>query len=131
MQAQKITEGTPYTTTLHTINSAIIKLGKLTPACKVYRGISGGVLPEQFRKPNKQNVCGGVEFSFMSTTTNREVAAHYAAGGGKAGLLFEIQMGIIDRGAEISWLSQYPHEKEILFAPSPASRSSSSGSRAR
>ena len=53
----------------------------------------------------------------MSTTTNREVAAHYAAGGGKAGLLFEIQMGIIDRGAEISWLSQYPHEKEILFAP--------------
>ena len=117
MQAQKITEGNPYTTTLHTINSAIIKLGKLTPACKVYRGISGGVLPEQFRKPNKQNVCGGVEFSFMSTTTNREVAAHYAAGGGKAGLLFEIQMGIIDRGAEISWLSQYPHEKEILFAP--------------
>ena len=83
----------------------------------MYRGISGGVLPEQFRKPNKQNVCGGVEFSFMSTTTNREVAAHYAAGGGKAGLLFEIQMGIIDRGAEISWLSQYPHEKEILFAP--------------
>ena len=68
MQAQKITEGNPYTTTLHTINSAIIKLGKLTPACKVYRGISGGVLPEQFRKPNKQNVCGGVEFSFMSTT---------------------------------------------------------------
>ena len=30
-----------YSTTLHAINSAIIKLGKLTRATKVYRGISG------------------------------------------------------------------------------------------
>ena len=29
-----------YTTTLHGINSAIIKLGKLTKATKVYRGIA-------------------------------------------------------------------------------------------
>ncbi len=42
---------------------------------------------------------------------------HYASASGRAGLCFEIQMGMIDRGAEISWLSQYPHEKEILFAP--------------
>ena len=26
-------------------------------------------------------------------------------------------MGMIDRGADISWASQYPHEKEVLFAP--------------
>ena len=30
-----------YTTTLHAINSAVIKLGKLTIATKVFRGISG------------------------------------------------------------------------------------------
>ena len=26
-------------------------------------------------------------------------------------------MGMVDRGAELEWLSQYSHEKEILFAP--------------
>ena len=33
------------------------------------------------------------------------------------GLIFEIQMGMVDRGADLSWLSQYPHEKEICFPP--------------
>jgi hypothetical protein len=71
--AEQLTLGNPYTTTLHVVNSSIIKLGKLTPATKVYRGISGGVLPEQFRVPNAQRVRGGVEFAFMSTTLNRQV----------------------------------------------------------
>ena len=39
-----------YTTTLHAINSAIVKLSKLTRATTVYRGISGRVLPEQVRR---------------------------------------------------------------------------------
>ena len=26
-------------------------------------------------------------------------------------------MGMTDRGADISWLSQYPHEAEVLFGP--------------
>ena len=69
-----------YTTTLHVINSAIIKLGKLTVACKVYRGISGRVLPEQFWKPNEFGVKGGIEAAFMSTTSDRAVAVQYAGG---------------------------------------------------
>jgi hypothetical protein len=32
-------------------------------------------------------------------------------------VVFEIQMGMIDRGADLSWLSQYPHEAELLFSP--------------
>ena len=37
-----------YITTLHVINSSIVKLGKLTEATKVYRGVSSGVLPPKF-----------------------------------------------------------------------------------
>ena len=124
-----------YTTTLHAINSAIIKLGKLTVAEKVYRGIAGMQLPEQFWNanecvqpnhsqprrpgvrsalpargipaclsctPHRFNVRGGIEPAFMSTTLQRDVAMHYAAGG----IVLEAQMGMVDRGADMSWLSQ-------------------------
>jgi hypothetical protein len=43
----------------------------------------------------------------MSTTFNRDVAMSYAVGdGSKPALVFEMQMGMIDRGAELSWISQ-------------------------
>ena len=37
-----------YTTSLHVINSACLKLSLLSKAVKVYRGISGGRLPDSF-----------------------------------------------------------------------------------
>ena len=126
-----------YTSTLHAINSTIVKMSKLTRAAKVYRGIANKALPAKFWEKNEFGVCGGVEAAFMSTTTMRDVAMGYA-GEGSAGVVFEIQMGMVrrplthrpphptvsrtafpqvDRGAELEWLSQYPHEKEILFGP--------------
>ena len=109
-----------YTTTLHAINSAIVRLGKLTPVTTVYRGINRFVLPEQFWKANRYNVKGGVESAFMSCTTDKTVAMQYAAGRGGSngvGLVLECQQGMVSRGADISWLSQYKHEQEVLFAP--------------
>ena len=133
-----------YTTTLHGINSAIIKLGKLTLATKVrttianppsirpqplpslapaaparfilqvYRGISGMALPAAFWEPNEFRVRGGVENAFMSTTLDRVVAMGYASTGGenRMGIVIEVQQGMVSRGADMSWLSQYPHERE-------------------
>ena len=54
-------------------------------------------------------------YGFMSTTTDRTVAISYAStgsGGPVTPVVFQMQMGMIDRGAELSWLSQYPHENE-------------------
>jgi hypothetical protein len=106
-----------YTTTLHAINSAIVKLSKLTKASTVYRGVHDVVLPDQFWTPNMYGVRGGIDRGFLSTTLVRKEAMQYAADGKTAHLLFEIQQGMIDRGADISFLSQYPFEKEILFNP--------------
>jgi hypothetical protein len=69
--------GNRYVTTIHAISSAILKLGKLTVATPVYRGIKGATLPKQFFEPDKFNVRCGVERGFMSTTADRSVALEY------------------------------------------------------
>eukprot|EP00493_Phyllostaurus_siculus_P023847 UN24184 len=107
-----------YVTTIHVINSAIIKLSKVQKAETVYRGVKGGLLPPQFLKENEFGICGGIEFGFLSTTLDKNVAKHYAVGdSGRAAIMFEIKMGMVDRGADLSSFSQYPHEREICFAP--------------
>ena len=116
-QFTSLCRGNVYATTLHIINSSLVKLSKLTYVTKVYRGVSGGVLPEAFWKPNAFGVCGGVETAFMSATLDPTVAQFYASQPGKPGTVLEIQQGMVDRGADMSWLSQYPAEAEILFAP--------------
>jgi hypothetical protein len=106
---------TRYATTIHSINSAVLKLSRLTTARPVYRGFSGARLPASFWEASADGVAGGVEFAFMSTSCEREQAVHYASGATPT--VLQMRMGLIDRGAELSWLSQYPHEAEILFPP--------------
>ena len=66
-----------YTTTIHAINSCIIKLSKLTKARKVYRGLSGATMPAGFYRKNEYGVAGGIEFGFGSFTPDRNVALGY------------------------------------------------------
>ena len=56
---------------------------------------------------------GGVEFGFMSCTTQRSVALEYGSGG----YLFSIRTGLVARGACLAWLSYYPEEMEVCFPP--------------
>ena len=57
--------------------------------------------------PAAWRVHAGIESAFMSTTFEREVAMHYAQQRpGKPALVFEMQLGMIDRGAELSWCAR-------------------------
>ena len=120
---QQLCKGNRYTTTIWVLNSAIVKLKVLTPAACVYRGLKGLALPYAFRTKNEHGIKGGVEPGFMSTTLDYKVAMTYAGAYEKtkdkdaSGIVFEIHQGLVDRGCDLSWLSQYPFEREILFAP--------------
>ena len=116
--AKELTKGNGYATTIHAINSCVIKMSKLTKAGKVWRGIKDAALPKEFWVPNEMGVRGGIEYGFSSTTTDRQQALLYAKGDqNDASTIFEMQMGMVDRGANLTWLSQYPHEQEVLLPP--------------
>ena len=114
-----------YVTTLHAINSGITKLSrlwKLPKNRKVYRGYNNISLPENFTKKDVSRCCGGVEPCVLATTEEWDTALFYSEKSQKhdnyatsVRVIFEIEVSQVDRGADISWLSQYPDEKEVLF----------------
>ena len=116
---QDMCHGNLYTTTLHAINSAIVKLSELLPKCKVYRGISGVDVPKALYKENEMGACGLVEFAFMSTTIDKHTAISYTQTSedpNRVAMLFELDLTMMARGADLGWLSQYPAEKEARSA---------------
>jgi hypothetical protein len=58
-----------------------------------------------------------VEFGLMSATINKEAAFAYSGVTSQRGTVLEIEVGRIDAGASISFLSQYPGEMEFLMQP--------------
>ena len=111
----KLCMGNHYPTTIHAINSCVLKLSKLMCAETVWRGFSGATLPDDFFRHNEFGWAGGVELGFTSTTVEKSQAVHYSTG--RTATLLNMRQGMVDRGADISWLSQYPHEREVLFPP--------------
>jgi hypothetical protein len=81
--------------------------------------------PPQFWSPNTLNVRGGIELGFMSTTKDRKTAVRYVnknkaqEDAYQGQLVFEMQMGMVNKGAPLQWCwcSQFPCEEEVLFAP--------------
>ena len=59
---------------------------------------------------------GGTELGCMSTSTSQSMAEDYAQS--DQPLLFRIiSISFMSRGADITWLSVYPNEQEILYPP--------------
>jgi len=78
-------------------------------------------LPSEFLNAALGAFAGGVELAFMSTTKSPEVALTYSGSG--PGSIFVIDFDIATRGAAIRFLSQFPHEEELLFPPMTALQS--------
>ena len=62
---------------------------------------------------------GITEWGFMSTTTNLATAIQYSGvhTQQKKAAIISMELSSVDRGADVSFCSQYPREKEVLFSP--------------
>ena len=61
-----------YTTTIHAVNSVVVKCSRLTKIQPLYRGWTGATLPQAFFVEDEMGVKGGIEYGFSSTTVDRE-----------------------------------------------------------
>lgn len=104
-----------YPTTLHALSSCIAKLSTLSTPCRLWRGCISTALPSGFWERNEVQLKGGIELGFVSMTMDRLQALN--ADTSSFSTVFEARPGLGERGAELAWLSQYPHEEEVLFPP--------------
>ena len=111
-------KGNKYVTTIHCINSAVIKLSRvsqLTPR-SVWRGSKNMKLPLELAGRDHLGRQGIVEMGFLSLTTNRDMAIEYAAGDALSTVL-HVTRGDRSSGAVIAAFSQYIEEEEVLISP--------------
>ena len=108
----------PFGATLYYISDALSKLREVQgrdPAMRnetlvFWRGMKDLQITDDFLQT------GGSEMACMSTTSSREVAEDFAWS--KSPLLFKfVSNSFMSHGADISWLSVYPNEKEVLYPP--------------
>lgn len=78
-----------------------------------YRGMSGLKVPSCFLIPDQYGCRAAVEGSFLSTSGDKEQAMGYIDHAKGMPQLFVMRFGSINRGADISWLSYFPGEKEV------------------
>lgn len=106
-----------WATTISLITNAIIKLSELSPLDQVcYRS-----LPAEF--PALHTFSGAtatetvVDLAFMSCSLNSDYVAQYNGGKHTEGTILVYQPTFSSRGADISFLSQYPEQHEVTYPP--------------
>ena len=108
----------PFAATLYYVSDAISRLREVqgkdaatrNETLVFWRGMKDLQMAEAFIRT------GGSEMACMSTTSSREVAEDFAWS--KSPLLFKfVSKSFMSHGADISFLSVYPGEKEWLYPP--------------
>jgi len=77
----------------------------------LWRGMKDMVLSD----PQKFKEQGGTEVAPMSTTEDKQVALKYSSS--ERPLLFKFKAKGLSMGVDISYLSVYPKEREVLYPP--------------
>ena len=119
-----------WATCIAVLFSAVIKLSGVLPRdangqpsaiAKVWRGVreTDMALPLAFLEAcdANQGYPGGAEMAFSSTTTDIFTSYIFSGGWDLPGTILEITFDAASRGADISFLSCFPREREILLPP--------------
>lgn len=77
-----------------------------------FRGVTG-FLPDHFKKDEKM----GMDFAFFSTSRDESVADEFAGEEELRHVIFEVAHTAACPGVELSLLSLYPGEREIVYPP--------------
>ena len=111
------TKGNKYVTTIHCINSYLLKVSRVSPVfpSAVYRGSARMQLPHQFAAKDCRGGRGDVEMGFISATSNKNIALNYAASGDEMPMLMKLERGVVGSGAPLAPISFYIDEDEICF----------------
>ena len=113
--------GNTFTTTIFVLVSAVTKVAKCTripEGTLLYRGLGGLLdLPDHFFNADDNGASGFVDWGFMSTTADRDVALGYSGVKQRRpkAMVMVIEASSVDKGADISLFSQYPGEREFLW----------------
>ena len=108
----------PFAATLYYISDALSKLREVqgkdsalrNETLVFWRGMKDLQMTDEFMRT------GGSEMACMSTTSSRQVAQDFALS--QSPLLFKfVSKSFMSHGADISFLSVYPGEKEVLYPP--------------
>ena len=108
-----------YPITINLINSALVKLMKLTKPETLYRSMHSGVLPQSLWRPNMRGVHAVVEAGFLACMRDPKAMLLHAArqNGGLMCTVLAVREADGACGADLSWVSQYPEEGEFVFPP--------------
>jgi ankyrin repeat protein len=115
--------GNTFATTIFVLVSAVTKVAKCTripEGTLLYRGLGGLLdLPDHFFNADDNGASGFVDWGFMSTTSDRDVALGYSGVKQRRpkAMVMVIEVSSVDKGADISVFSQYRNEKEFLWVP--------------
>lgn len=111
------TEPHPFPVTIRFITEAIKQLRSLGASqgsskdLELWRGLHGLTVDTRFMEK------GGTEIAPMSTTTSLITAIKYSYGNESSVLLKFTTSSFMQRGADLSFLSAFPGEAEVLYPP--------------